>query len=197
MNRNLSQPVPKALLVLDGKSLLARVVEQAREVCARCLVVTGWGADEVAREAASLEGVTVVHNPGFSRGMVSSILAGARQVQSDLFFVAPADMPFLSGGLYRAVLAGARDRQEDVFFPLYRGKRGHPVLIRRSLLPGLEDAFAETLAGASSPRDRGEILLKTLLRGRPCRDVPVCTGDIGVDLDTPDELVRAQERFHP
>lgn len=208
MNPAHSRPVPKALFSLGGRTLLARVVEQAREVCSRCFVVTGWGADEVAREAASLAGVTVVHNPDFALGMVSSILAGARQVRSEWFFVAPADMPFLSPAVYRAVLSGALagsdemsrgeiSRGEDVFFPLNQGKRGHPVLIRRALLPELETAFERAREESRSRGSREEILLKMLLRDRSCRGVPVVTDDIRVDLDTPEELARAQERCAP
>jgi molybdenum cofactor cytidylyltransferase len=65
--------------------------------------------------------------------MLSSIQAGIRLVRAPRFFLLPGDMPMIGAGVCRQLLAC----KAEIVVPAYRGRRGHPVLISSSLIPGI------------------------------------------------------------
>lgn len=202
----------KSLLHLRGKPLLLHAVDNALAVCSRCIVVTGHRREEVE---AFLQGnrpqVEVVFNRDYRQGMFSSIRAGARLVESDLFFVAPGDMPMLAPELYWTILSAARSipaagsiaaayaegadgftgpapesQPVAAWFPEYRGRRGHPVLISRSLVPLMEGL---------SPEGRPWRSMRAFLSSFPVCPVPVSSASIFLDIDTPKNLRKLRERY--
>ncbi|TVR69962.1 MAG: nucleotidyltransferase family protein [Spirochaetaceae bacterium] len=150
--------------------------------------------------------VEAVFNPDYQRGMFSSIRAGAQHVSSDWFFVAPADMPFLDPSVFRALLDAAEaalpeggppgeamkggaalkgDAAPVAFFPEYRGRRGHPVLISREVIPAMSGP-SRSGGNWGSMRD--------FLADRETRVLPVESEGILLDVDTPGSLERARRR---
>jgi molybdenum cofactor cytidylyltransferase len=196
---------PKSLLELQGKPLLLHAVDNALAVCRRCIVVTGHGRKDVeALLRRARPGVEVVFNSDYRQGMFSSIRAGSRLVRSEWFFVAPGDMPMLAPELYRMVLSAARSVPVDsdhhdpdgapatasqrvaAWFPEYRGRRGHPVLINRTVVSAMN---------AGAPDGRPWTSMRAFLSGFSVRDVPVSSDSIFLDIDTPKTLREARERY--
>lgn len=140
----------------------------ALAVCRRVIVVTGNRAEEVEdavsrhMQAEIDEGrlLTVYNDSYASGGMISSIRRGAEAVETEYFFVAPADMPFLHADLFLHVWEsrgaeghkGAKHNEAGqgtmrpgppiigaehpggavaAYFPIVEGRHGHPVLIAR------------------------------------------------------------------
>jgi len=65
---------PKALLEVDGESLLERLVRQLqRAEVDRIVVVVGYRGDLIERALAGRERVTLVQNPEFRRGAILSL----------------------------------------------------------------------------------------------------------------------------
>lgn len=186
--------MPKPLVELQGRPLLAHALGNALQVCRRCILVTGCRHEEIERflrEEACSERVETVFHPDFRRGMFSSIRAGARHVSSEWFFVAPADMPFLSPPVYHKLLDAACDVSSTgggpvTFFPRYRDRRGHPVLIHRSVVPAMND----DLRAASVPAS-----MKSFLARWNTADVEVESEGILFDVDTPERLEEARRFF--
>ena len=179
----------KQTLELAGKSLIVRAVENALSVCRRCIVVTGAAHTEVAAHVRAIAEVTVVHNRDHERGVLTSIVAGAREVTTSAFFVAPADMPFLVPDIYRALLVKARSLGGAPYdggwalFPEMDGRTGHPVLISSAVIPRLVRDGARFSS------------MRHFLSSYPVGTVLAADDGIFVDVDTPDALAAARNRM--
>ncbi len=128
----------KPALPFGGSTLLHTVVSTALRACPRVLLVTGFRGPELAARFAAEPRVLVVHNPGWERGMFSSIQLGVGLVRTERFFVTLGDMPWITEGVYAALLSG--DDKSDVVFPVHGGRRGHPVLFHERVKPAIAGA---------------------------------------------------------
>jgi molybdenum cofactor cytidylyltransferase len=171
---------PKLLALLDGRPLVDHAVRNAAEACESVIVVVGSRAGPIREAVPDLDGVSVIENPDFASGMLSSIRVGARAVRTDRFFVAPGDMPFLDAVLFRAVWRAAEGRpQSDAWYPFRDGRRGHPVLIRSSLAAALERSRARSMRAFLEAYHETRVRIDS--------DRPF------IDLDTPADLERFRE----
>ncbi|MFP4376444.1 MAG: NTP transferase domain-containing protein [Spirochaetales bacterium] len=137
----------KLLRSFRGRPLILHALESAAAACRRVIVVTGFDDKRVKEAVTAAHSadptaaeLTFVHNPNYRLGMFSSIQAGARVVRSDRFFVLPADLPLVTAAAFEAVAA---EPAADAVVPVVEGTRGHPVLIRSSLIPALTAAAAD------------------------------------------------------
>jgi molybdenum cofactor cytidylyltransferase len=178
----------KLLAAWNGGVLLEAALAAAFAAPARTVtVVTGSEADRVAAAAQAYAGrmgqagrLRIVHAPDYPEGMGASLRAGAAALPSDAagVFVFLGDMPRIPravlGPLADAVRAGA-----PAAAPVFEGRRGHPALIGRGLIPALL-----TL--------RGDAGARAVLKDLGDRLVQVEAPDDGVlfDVDQRGDLAR-------
>jgi molybdenum cofactor cytidylyltransferase len=131
----------KQLLRLDERPLLQHVLDNVRASGVKEIVlVLGFAAEEIRREI-DLRNVRVVFNDGFQQGMGTSLKAGLSAVspQSAGALIVLADQPFVRPETFDRLIAEHRDSKAQIVIPTYRGFRGNPVLLDRSV-------FAEVMA---------------------------------------------------
>ena len=146
------------------------------------VVVLGAGSDRV-RGAVSLTGVRVIENPRFGEGMSSSLRAGVSALSptTDAFFVVLADAPFVRSTTYDA-LRSARERTgARIALPTYRGARGNPVLIDRTLRDEVDRISGDRGCRELRFRHPSEVV-----------EVPVDDPGVLVDVDTPEDVARVR-----
>jgi CTP:molybdopterin cytidylyltransferase MocA len=165
---------PKALVRLHGRLLVERAADLlAAGGCDEVLVVLGAAAEEVLATAALP--ATVV-NPDWRTGMGSSLRVGlaALPAGADAVVVTLVDTPGLGPESVRRLIAAGGDAAQAT----YGGRRGHPVLLGRTVI-------AEVAAAATGDRGAGPWLAAHPERVRliPCDG----TGDPR-DVDVPDDL---------
>jgi molybdenum cofactor cytidylyltransferase len=124
----------KPTLPFAGGTIVGTVVDTALSVCARVILVIGYRGSELAVLFREEKRVTVVENPGWAIGMLSSIRCGAALISTERFFVALGDMPWITSRVYECLLRGP---QADAVFPTFNGTRGHPVLFSRHVIPAV------------------------------------------------------------
>ena len=158
----------------DGSPIVRHVAAKFVGVCAgNVLVVTGRDAELVRAALADLD-VRCIHNPDYATGeMLSSVKVGLSALPGDLTaaFIQPADMPCVPVEVIAQLLA-AHDAGWNVA-PMYRGRRGHPVLLDRAYW----EAMLALPAGAK-PRDVIEAARERL------RLVDVADEGVLLDIDT-------------
>ena len=167
----------KALLPYGGHTFLDRILASIDECgISHRVIVAGAHFREIAAHAPSLR---VVFNPDYDMGMTTSFQAGIRALPEgvDGAIVFLVDHPLISPGTIRALLAAGG--AAEVILPVYKGRRGHPVLFSRRFL----DEILELPASVG---------VNHLVRSRPERVAEVVVNDPGVlvDIDTPDDLER-------
>jgi molybdenum cofactor cytidylyltransferase len=178
------QPAGKLLAPLDGRPVLAHVLEAVRTFApGRTIVVLGHGADTLARSIA-WAGEERARNPDPERGLASTISTGlAALAGSDVdgAFIVLGDQPRLQADVLSALGDAADHDGPPIIVPRYDepGPR-NPVLLSRAAWP-----LADSLSG-----DRG---LGSLIDARPdlVREVRV-TGTMP-DIDRPDDLAALLE----
>jgi len=124
---------PKALLDIDGRPLLARLVETIHGVgrIDPVLIVTGHDPTPI-RDAIGDGSLVFVHNPIYETGgMLSSIKAGIRELppQVGAFFVMLLDQPLVQAATLAAMIERWQHRHPVMVTPAHQGKHGHPILI--------------------------------------------------------------------
>ncbi|HEY5533385.1 MAG TPA: nucleotidyltransferase family protein [Ignavibacteria bacterium] len=126
-------PEFKPLIKFGNKTLLERTIDNLYDVCSRIIVVCGFRADDIKKILVKYEKADIVINENYSEGMFSSILAGAKQIKGDRFFVVPADMPLIKEKTYIHLL----EENKDIVIPVYKKKKGHPVLMKSKIISEL------------------------------------------------------------
>jgi len=130
---------PKQLLRLGGKTLLERTLANVRgSGVDEVVVVLGAAAVEIQRQLPS-DGLRVVVNTDFQQGMGASLRKGlaALSVSMEAAFIVLADQPFVRSSTMDQMIAYWERNRPQILIPLYRGFRGNPVLLDRSVFPEL------------------------------------------------------------
>jgi molybdopterin-guanine dinucleotide biosynthesis protein A len=124
----------KALLELDGRSLIQIVVERMAQVCSEVLIVSGDVEPYIGL------GAPVVEDRFQDVGVLGGLHAGLRAASDELTLAVGCDMPFLNPGLLRAFADWAEGY--DVAL-LRQGEHVEPLhgAYRRTCLPAMEAAI--------------------------------------------------------
>jgi nicotine blue oxidoreductase len=125
--------MPKALAERAGRRWVDLALDVLRDGgCAPLVVVLGAEAAGV-RASASLDGATVVDNPGWAEGIGSSLrvgLAALAGTPAQAAVVLLVDTPGITPAAVRRIATGADPTTLAV--ATYGGRDGHPVLLGRA-----------------------------------------------------------------
>ena len=178
----------KQLLPLGGSTILGRVIETFRESKVdRIVLVVGSGSAAVKR-SLDLAGVKTVTNRAFRGGMSGSLKAGLQEIQAeaDAVIVALGDQPFVSPKTVDLLIQAYLREKPAVVLPLYRGRRGNPVLFDRSLFGELLGITGDVGAKSVVRRNESELL-----------EVEVEDEGVVIDIDTPADYANGISREAP
>jgi molybdenum cofactor cytidylyltransferase len=137
----------KQLLRLGDGTVLGQTIENVRRSrMDEIVLVLGSSAEAIRRQLpiSLLEGLKVVINPAYAQGIASSLRAGlsALDAQIAAALIVLADQPFVRPQTLNQIAQLAhqhRSSRAQIVIPSYRGVRGNPVLLDRSV-------FAEVMA---------------------------------------------------
>jgi len=166
---------PKLLLQIRGKRMIEWVVDSFKGVVDELVVVLGHNPGSMIPTLEKL-GTRWVVNENYREGMVSSFKKGLERLKNcDAVFLALGDQPFVD----RDFLMKAVDAWKEgakIVSPVYKGKKGHPVLFDQSL-------FDEIL----SLREHG--MIRDVIHRHGDKHHLVEAGEWAVtDLDTPESF---------
>lgn len=126
---------PKALLPYRGKTFVEHLLEVTRHPRAGLLrVVVGAHADEISAKLASHREAIVV-NRDWQQGQLSSIQAAIRSLPSATagLLLCPVDHPIISAALVNQLIHEFDSGGRRIVLPVYRGRRGHPLIFHATL----------------------------------------------------------------
>ncbi len=173
---------PKLLLPYGVRTIIETVVQNVVSSRAdRVVVVLGGSGREIEDKIKGFA-VKKVTNRRYREGMLTSVQRGLSAVPTSaraaLFVL--ADQPDVSFSLIDAVIEAYCQHGKGIVLPVYRKKRGHPLLIDLKYRREIE---------ALSP----DIGLRALLREHPddIIEVQVPSPAVLKDIDDPDDYGRA------
>jgi molybdenum cofactor cytidylyltransferase len=173
---------PKQLIEVGGKALVVRAVEAALASAAwPVVVVLGANAEKIRPRLARLP-VLIAENPTWGEGMASSLRAGVNTLRTfsralDGALVAVADQPAFSAEVIARLVSEQRKTGRGIVAARYAGRLGVPALFGREHFAALT-----ALTGEEGARH--------FLAGHATETAAVDLPELGVDLDTPEDLAR-------
>ena len=162
----------KQLLQIDGRPLVQHVLDNVqRSGVGEIILVLGHSAAAIQREL-KLEGAKVVLNENFLQGMGTSLKSGLARVDSQVqaALIILADQPFVRPATLDQLIAAHERTRAQIVIPTYRGFRGNPVLLDRSVFP--------EVMGLS-----GDIGCRAIFGEHQDGIVKLEVGDVGILLD--------------
>jgi molybdenum cofactor cytidylyltransferase len=174
--------VPKALLRVGHATFLERVLDGALAAgLGRRVVVLGHDADKILA-SINLDTVAVIRSSALSAGPIGSIRAGIRAIINhpvEGALIWHVDQPHVEIATILALVDRFRAGKCPIVVPVYRGRRGHPVVFGRAV-------FEELL---TAPDDQGA---RMVVRFDPERVAEVVVDDPAVidDINTPEAYRR-------
>jgi molybdenum cofactor cytidylyltransferase len=177
---------PKALLPWGAQTFLDHLLQVTRQPgIGWTRVVLGAHADEITR-AVSLDPASIVINPNWKQGQLSSIQAAIRSLPENetagvvLLLV---DHPLVSAALIGQLIKQFNDSGRAIVLPTFRGKRGHPVIFAQRLYGELLAAPVEQGARSVVWAHAAEVL-----------EVPTDEEGVVLNLNDPEALRKALPR---
>jgi molybdenum cofactor cytidylyltransferase len=177
----------KQLLPIDGRPVLEHVLDNVRGAdVSEIILVLGHSAEAIQQEV-ELRDVKVVMNDNYPQGMGTSLQAGLAAVDAriEAAIIVLADQPFVCPStLDRLIREHSRTRAQIVI-PTYRGFRGNPVLLDRSVFPEVMNL-------------RGDIGCRAIFGDHLEGIVKVPVEDFGIllDLDEPVDYDKLRTARH-
>ena len=171
-------PENKLLRPIDGEALVVRTVRQVSASGANPILVVTGHEEEKVRQALDKSQVTCIHNDAYRDGLSASLKTGIAALPDEVdgALVALGDMPNVGAAVIDKLISAFNPEEgRRICVPLYKGKRGNPVLW------GAE--FFDAIKGLS-----GDIGAKHLLAeyGEAVCEVEVDDKAVLLDLDTPE-----------
>jgi molybdenum cofactor cytidylyltransferase len=126
---------PKMLLPFGNKTIIETVIENVvSSVADNTMVVLGSSGDEILEKIAWLP-VKHCYNENYSEGMLSSVKCGFSKLPEkfDAAMVLPGDYPGVGAGVINMLIESFTGSKKKIVIPLFRGKRGHPIVISYEL----------------------------------------------------------------
>jgi molybdenum cofactor cytidylyltransferase len=170
---------PKQLLRLGEHTLLDIVLENVRASGVNEIVlVLGHAAGKILEHVAG-KNVKVAINHEYRGGMGTSFRTGLSALTSkmDAALIVLADQPFVRPATIKQLMDEYRKSDAQIVIPMYKGFRGNPVLLDRSIFP-------EVMALS------GDIGCRAVFGSHLEGIVKVSVEDLGIllDLDSKDDL---------
>ena len=122
---------PKMLLKFNGLTMLETVIKNVKDSeIDNILVVLGANIDKLSGIVKNSE-VSYCYNENYSEGMLSSVKCGFRHLPpgSDAVMVFQGDQPLIKPGVINSLIREFRGSDKGIVIPVYKGRRGHPLLI--------------------------------------------------------------------
>ena len=174
----------KQLLRLGEHTVLEHVLENVRTSGVGDLVLVLGHAAETIRKSIDAKNLNILVNDAYREGMGSSLRTGvsALPAEIDAAFIVLADQPFVQPSTLRLLMDRYRESNAQIVIPMYKGFRGNPVLLDRSVFP---EVMALT----------GDIGCRAIFGNHLEGIVKVPVEDLGIllDVDSPEDFDRLKQ----
>jgi len=174
----------KQLLRLGESTLLDQVVENVRGSQVDEIVIVLGHEAETIKERTAIKSLHVVINESYRQGMGTSLRTGlsALSAGARAALIVLADQPFVRSATLDRIIDHYRQSGAQIVVPTYKGFRGNPVLLDRSV-------FSEVMTLT------GDIGCRAIFGNHSEGIVKVPVEDVGIllDLDSKHDVERLQD----
>jgi molybdenum cofactor cytidylyltransferase len=122
---------PKLLLPFGNETIIETIIGQViLAKVDKTLVVLGSDREKIEKKIKKFSIRTTV-NPHFKKGMLSSVQWGFKALPENTraVLVLLGDQPAISTAIIDKIIDAYQKTRKGIVLPVYKGERGHPVLI--------------------------------------------------------------------
>jgi molybdenum cofactor cytidylyltransferase len=179
---------PKMLLPFGRKTLIETVLTGVLRSRVDDVIVVLGAHREAIEPVVSKLALRTVFNPDFGAGMLSSVLRGLSEVPAaaQAFLVVLGDHPYPPATVIDRLIAVHERTGKGIVLPVYRGRRGHPVLIDMRYRDDVT-ALDPSVGLRQLLRDHSDDVL----------EVSVRSPAVLADIDRPDDYRKALAKKRP
>jgi molybdenum cofactor cytidylyltransferase len=174
---------PKALVPVHGLTFVEHLFAATRHRrIGITRIVLGAHVEEI-RAKLKADPATIVVNPDWPKGQLSSIHAAIRSLPARMtegLLICPVDHPLVSARLIAELIAQFDSSGKSIVLPTYNGKRGHPVIFRATL-------YDELLAASPDVGARQVVWA----HAQDLKEVPTMDEGVVLNLNDPEALRKA------
>lgn len=137
---------PKQLLKVAGKSMLEHAITAARGAgIVTPVLVLGAFADDILKDVRAVTKCDTIFNQDYADGQAASLRAGVSSIMGtcDAAIFMLADQPLIKATLIMELMTRFNQHRPDILYPVYRRRRGNPVIISSRLFPRLLGATGD------------------------------------------------------
>ena len=166
---------PKLLLPFGEKTMIETVIDRVIQSKAeKILIVLGSNREKIEKKIGNLP-LEIAVNPDFREGMLSSVQRGVEALPEEAraVLVFLGDQPSIPSEVIDSVIDAFRKTGKGIVLPVYKGERGHPVLIDMKYRHEVENL-------------NPEVGLRELVYGQPDDILEVEVDDAGILRDIND-----------
>ncbi|EFB2830722.1 MULTISPECIES: molybdenum cofactor cytidylyltransferase [Escherichia] len=168
----------KMMLPWQQETILDASIKNALQFCSRIILVTGFRANELHHRYENTDNITLIYNPDYEQGLLTSVKAAAPEVQTEHCFITHGDMPSINANIFNKIW---QLRNDGAILPLHNGIPGHPILISKSSL--MQAIQRPNVTNMRQALQMGEHY-----------SVEIEDEEIILDIDTPEDFIYAQKR---
>jgi molybdenum cofactor cytidylyltransferase len=128
----------KQLLRLNSGTLLEQAIRNVSGASVdEIVLVLGFAAEQIYAQYEDRKDLRIVVNESYALGMASSLHVGLAALEATIAasLIVLADQPLVRSATIDRIIEEYRRTQAQIVIPMYRGFRGNPVLLDRSVFP--------------------------------------------------------------
>lgn len=155
----------KPMLQLAGSTVIKTAISTLKSAgVSKIVVVTGRNAEELEKHISNLDVICIFNENFEETDMFYSACMGLKYIQhkTDRVFFLPADVPLFSRQSLFTMIGYMDVSNCSILTPLHNGKRGHPLLLKNSVISDLlvfkgEGGLRGAVDMFSGPKDMIEL----------------------------------------
>ena len=131
---------PKMLLTFNERTMIENVISNVTESkIENTMVVLGSERDKIVKLIEKYN-VRYCYNDNYKEGMLSSVKCGFRNLPSgyNAVLVFQGDQPLINPNAINAVIDAYLSSEKGIAIPVFKNRRGHPILIARKYKDEIE-----------------------------------------------------------
>ena len=173
--------VQKMLLPFGDKTVITHIVDQLlASTVDKVYVVVGHQPERISAELSG-RAVSIVKNPNYKSGMLSSVRCGLENLPEKCraVLVVLGDQPSITTELVDQMLKSFAKTEKTILVPLHKGKRGHPILFSSQYRDEILTHY-------------GDVGLRGLLHSHPddIYELSISNASVLFDMDYPEDYRR-------
>jgi len=175
----------KQLLPWGDKTIMDTVIDTVRKAKYVDQIVVVVGAEKERMKKHLIEknyaAVKIVENINYQQGMMSSVQTGLKVLPESCQYImfVLADKPLLTTEIVEEIIEEFLAKKPPIILPIYQGKKGHPVIIKKELIEKIME-----LEGEGGLRHLFEIYPEKI------HYFPLSDQKITIDIDNPKQYDR-------